>query len=111
MRQVVQVAQPGRQEIVRRRRSGRRDGIDEVHGDNRLADYSGWAIVERLLKDLAPLQDRLWLVIDDLHELGSDQARRQLELLVMRAPRNCGWCWPPGMTCGWGCTGFGWRVS
>jgi len=29
----------GRQEIVRRRRSGRRDGIDEVHGDNRLADY------------------------------------------------------------------------
>ena len=25
-------------------------------------------------------------MIDDLHELGSDQARRQLELLVMRAP-------------------------
>ena len=42
--------------------------------------------MERLLTDLAPLQDRLWLVIDDLHELGSDQARRQLELLVMRAP-------------------------
>ena len=49
-------------------------------------DLDGWAIVERLLKDLASLQDRLWLVIDDLHELGSDQARRQLELLVMRAP-------------------------
>jgi LuxR family transcriptional regulator, maltose regulon positive regulatory protein len=46
----------------------------------------GWAIVERLLTDLAPLQDRLWLVIDDLHELASAQARRQLELLVMRAP-------------------------
>jgi len=29
----------GRQEIVRRRRSGRRDGIDKIHGDNRLADY------------------------------------------------------------------------
>jgi len=43
-------------------------------------------ITERLLKDLAPLDEPLWLVIDDLHELGSDQARRQLELLVMRAP-------------------------
>src|SRR5580693_612461 len=46
----------------------------------------GWAIVERLLTDLAPLRDQLWLVLDDLHELDSDQARRQLELLVMRAP-------------------------
>src|SRR5208282_1542090 len=51
-------------------------------------DLDGWAIVERLLKDLAPLADRLWLVIDDLHELGSDQARQQLELLVMRAPEE-----------------------
>ena len=49
-------------------------------------DLDGWAMVERLLKDLAPLADRLWLVIDDLHDLGSDEARRQLELLVMRAP-------------------------
>jgi len=49
-------------------------------------DLDGWAIVERLLKDLAPLDEPLWLVIDDLHELGSDQARRQLELLLMRAP-------------------------
>ena len=37
-------------------------------------DLDGWAIVERLLKDLAPLDDRVWLVIDDVHELGS--ARR-----------------------------------
>jgi LuxR family maltose regulon positive regulatory protein len=49
-------------------------------------DLDGWAIVERLLNDLAPLADRLWLVIDDLHELGSAEARQQLELLVMRAP-------------------------
>jgi LuxR family maltose regulon positive regulatory protein len=49
-------------------------------------DLDGWAIVERLLKDLAPLADRTWLVLDDMHELGSDEARRQLELLVMRAP-------------------------
>ena len=49
-------------------------------------DLDGWAIVERLLTDLAPLEDRLWLVIDDVHELGPDEALRQLELLVMRAP-------------------------
>src|SRR6266436_6723172 len=49
-------------------------------------DLDGWAIVERLLKDLAPLADRTWLVLDDMHELDSDEARRQLELLVMRAP-------------------------
>jgi hypothetical protein len=28
-------------------------------------DLDGWAVVERLLKDLAPLADRVWLVIDD----------------------------------------------
>jgi LuxR family maltose regulon positive regulatory protein len=40
-------------------------------------DLDGWAIVERLPKDLAPLADRLWLVLDDVHELGSAEARRQ----------------------------------
>jgi LuxR family maltose regulon positive regulatory protein len=49
-------------------------------------DLDGWTVVERLLKDLAPLADRLWLVIDDVHELGSADALAQLELLVMRAP-------------------------
>jgi len=48
-------------------------------------DLDGWVIVERLLADLAPLDDRLWLVVDDVHELGPD-ALRQLELLIMRAP-------------------------
>lgn len=37
-------------------------------------DLDGWAIVERLLKDLAPLRDLVWLVVDDLHELNQDQA-------------------------------------
>src|SRR6185437_14011334 len=50
-------------------------------------DLDGWTITERLLTDLAPLAEQLWLVIDDLHELGSDLAR-QLELLVMRAPEQ-----------------------
>jgi LuxR family transcriptional regulator, maltose regulon positive regulatory protein len=49
-------------------------------------DMDGWAVVERLLKDLTPLAGRLWLVIDDMHELRSAQALAQLELLVMRAP-------------------------
>jgi LuxR family maltose regulon positive regulatory protein len=46
----------------------------------------GWAVVERLLQDLAPLDDRLWLVIDDAHVLDSAEVLAQLELLVLRAP-------------------------
>ena len=46
----------------------------------------GWAVVERLLTDLALLEDRLWLVIDDAHLLGSAEVLPQLELLVLRAP-------------------------
>jgi LuxR family transcriptional regulator, maltose regulon positive regulatory protein len=49
-------------------------------------DLDGWAVVERLLKDLAPLRNRLWLVLDDAHELVSAEAQRQLELLMMRGP-------------------------
>src|SRR5215510_311710 len=48
-------------------------------------DLDGWVITERLLADLAPLEGRLWLVVDDVQELGGD-ALRQLELLIMRAP-------------------------
>ena len=49
-------------------------------------ELDGWAIVERLLEDLEPLEDPLWLVIDDVYELHSAEALAQLELLVMRAP-------------------------
>jgi LuxR family transcriptional regulator, maltose regulon positive regulatory protein len=48
-------------------------------------DLDGWVITERLLADLAPLDHRLWLVVDDVQELGPE-ALRQLELLIMRAP-------------------------
>ena len=48
-------------------------------------DLDGWAITEWLLTDLASLEEQIWLVIDDLHELGSAEMR-QLELLLMRAP-------------------------
>ena len=43
-------------------------------------------MAERLLADLSPIAERIWLVVDDLHELRSDEALRQLELLLMRAP-------------------------
>jgi LuxR family maltose regulon positive regulatory protein len=49
-------------------------------------DLDGWTMVERLLEDLASLQERVWLVLDDLHELCPPEALRQLELLIMRAP-------------------------
>src|SRR6516164_8046355 len=40
-------------------------------------DLDGWALAERLLADLAPLPGRVWLVVDDVQQLG---------LLIMRAP-------------------------
>src|ERR1700745_1734285 len=41
-------------------------------------DLDGWAVVERLLKDLESLQDQAWLVIDDVDELRPAEVRRQL---------------------------------
>jgi LuxR family maltose regulon positive regulatory protein len=61
-------------------------GAEQVRGLTAAPDLDGWTAVERLLEDLASLEDRIWLVIDDLHELGSAEALRQLELLIMRAP-------------------------
>ena len=61
-------------------------GSGQVRQLTAAPDLDGWAVVERLLKDLTPLADRLWLVIDDMHELRSAQALAQLELLIMRAP-------------------------
>jgi LuxR family transcriptional regulator, maltose regulon positive regulatory protein len=51
-------------------------------------DLDGWTIVERLIEDLAPLDERTWLVIDDLDELRSDEATQQLECFVKCSPRN-----------------------
>jgi LuxR family transcriptional regulator, maltose regulon positive regulatory protein len=61
-------------------------GAALVRGLTAAPDLDGWTVVERLLEDLASLEDRVWLVIDDLHELNSAEALRQLELLIMRAP-------------------------
>jgi LuxR family maltose regulon positive regulatory protein len=62
-----------------------RPGSALVRGLTAAPDLEGWAIVEQLLTDLAPLRDRIWLVIDDVHELGPE-VLGQLELLIMRAP-------------------------
>jgi LuxR family maltose regulon positive regulatory protein len=47
---------------------------------------SGWTILERLVGDLGQLKEDVWLVLDDLHELASDEGMRQLELFILRAP-------------------------
>jgi LuxR family maltose regulon positive regulatory protein len=49
-------------------------------------NLDGWAVVERLLTDLAPLEHRLWLMIDDAQLLDAGKVLPQLELLVLRAP-------------------------
>ncbi len=68
---------------------------------------NGWATGERLLQDLAPLQERLWLVIDDVHEMGTGETLRQLKLLVLQAPPELRFCSPSGMTSGSACTSCG----
>jgi hypothetical protein len=55
-------------------------------------EVDGWAITERLLKDLTRLGDRVWLVADDVHALGPAEAGRHLELLVMRGPLEASSC-------------------
>jgi LuxR family transcriptional regulator, maltose regulon positive regulatory protein len=49
-------------------------------------DLDGWVVVERLVEDLGSMPDRIWLVIDDVHELASEEVLRQLEMLVMQGP-------------------------
>jgi LuxR family maltose regulon positive regulatory protein len=61
-----------------------------VQGSTEASDLDGGAIAERLLEDLVSFADRVWLVIDDLHELRSSEALRQLERLLMRAPDKLG---------------------
>ena len=48
--------------------------------------FEGQAVVERLLSDLHSLEQPVVLVIDDLHELRSDDALRWLELFVTGLP-------------------------
>lgn len=49
-------------------------------------DLDGWMVVEHLLAELAPLRERIWLIIDDLHELTAPDALGQLRLLLTHGP-------------------------
>jgi LuxR family maltose regulon positive regulatory protein len=49
-------------------------------------DLDGVTIVRRLLEDLGSLDERLWLVLDDVHELQAEEAIRQVGLLLGSAP-------------------------
>ena len=51
-------------------------------------DGNGWEILEGLLEDLRGAEQTLWLVIDDLHELRSEEGLRQLEMFLVRAPSS-----------------------
>ncbi|MDX6410257.1 MAG: LuxR family transcriptional regulator, maltose regulon positive regulatory protein, partial [Gaiellaceae bacterium] len=48
--------------------------------------FAGAAVVDRLVDQLEQLEQPLQLVIDDLHELDSQDAREWLELLLGRVP-------------------------
>jgi LuxR family transcriptional regulator, maltose regulon positive regulatory protein len=48
-------------------------------------DGDGWAVMECLLEDLAALGERIWLVLDDVHQLDSAEALCQLRQLMLRA--------------------------
>ncbi|MGZ4202908.1 MAG: AAA family ATPase, partial [Thermoleophilaceae bacterium] len=50
--------------------------------------FAGAAVVERLLSQLGELDEPLVLVIDDLHELDSEDALAWLELLLARLPAH-----------------------
>lgn len=49
--------------------------------------FEGDAVVERLITELASLEEPVVLVIDDLHELAAREALDQLEALLTRRPK------------------------
>jgi LuxR family maltose regulon positive regulatory protein len=61
-------------------------GSDAIEAITPNPDLNAEAIVDRLLAGLTAIDDPLWLVLDDLHELRSTEALRQLKLLLMRSP-------------------------
>jgi LuxR family transcriptional regulator, maltose regulon positive regulatory protein len=63
--------------------SAGRDAIEAITPNPEL---NAEVIVERLLADLTTIGSSLWLVLDDLHELRSSEALRELKLLLMRSP-------------------------
>ena len=65
---------------------GTRAGSGLVREVTAAPDLDGSTFVGRLLEDLRSLDEPLWLVIDDLHELEARNAVRELEALIASAP-------------------------
>jgi LuxR family maltose regulon positive regulatory protein len=65
---------------------GTRIGSERVRELTGGPDLDGATFVRRLLEDLRSLPERLWLAIDDLHELQADEAIRDIRLLLSSAP-------------------------
>ena len=61
-------------------------GVSGVSGVFGVSGVDGRGAVEWLLADLSSLEEPLYLVIDDLHELRAPRALAELRLLVMYAP-------------------------
>jgi LuxR family transcriptional regulator, maltose regulon positive regulatory protein len=61
-------------------------GSERVRELTAAPDLDGATVVRRLLEDLSSLEERLWLVLDDLHELQAEEAVKQVEMLVGAAP-------------------------
>jgi LuxR family maltose regulon positive regulatory protein len=62
-----------------------RAGSERVRELTPALGLDGATAVRRLLEDLGSLDERVWLVIDDLHELLAEEALRQVELLLAGA--------------------------
>ncbi|TFV31531.1 hypothetical protein E4K10_04635 [Streptomyces sp. T1317-0309] len=73
-------------------------------------DLDGWTVVERLIADLAPLQDLNYLVIDDVHELDPERCNN-CNCSSCGRRLSCVSCWPRGTTCAWACTDCGWKAN
>jgi LuxR family maltose regulon positive regulatory protein len=63
-------------------------GGDVVERVSPAPSFAGAAVVDRLVDQLGELQEPLQLVIDDLHELDSHEAREWLEVLLGRVPHQ-----------------------
>ena len=61
-------------------------GDDVIERVSPVPGFAGAAVVERLLHQLERIEEPLELVIDELHELGSEDALAWLEMLITRPP-------------------------
>jgi LuxR family transcriptional regulator, maltose regulon positive regulatory protein len=65
---------------------GTRIGSERVRELTAAPGLDGATVIERLLEDLGSLDEPLWLVIDDLHELQAEEAIHQVGLLLGSGP-------------------------